>query len=285
MTLHSTSFVPLSVSQGNESRRHSGSACVRRRPRGLSVAQTCIQRAIAVLVESIARGRATTVRRCAVTLLGSGCLMASMAPAAAATFDVSNETQLRTALATAASGDTIRFLDNITVTTAGGGDLPAVMTDLTIEGRNNVTGGNFTLSGNNQNRGLFVYAGTVAVNVAVNLTIANTLARGGNGGVGGGGAGLGGALFVREGANVTISNVAIQASRAVGGSTSSTAAGGGGLGGSGGGNFSAAAALETRPEVVALAVRWARNRHRRCVWWCRRRRGLVVARWGRRCRW
>ena len=86
-------------------------------------------------------------------------------------------------LRTAASGDTILFKNPITVTTAGGGDLPAVVRDLTIEG------GGFTLSGNTQNRGLFVYAGTVAVN---DLTIVDTLAKGGDGGLGGGGAGLAG---------------------------------------------------------------------------------------------
>ena len=155
--------------------------------------------------------------------------MVSMAQTAPPPIPVSNEAQLRAALATAASGDTIRFQNDITVTTAGGGDLPAVVTSLTIEG------GGFTLNGSGANRGLFVYAGTVAVN---DLTIANTLARGGDGGNGGGGAGLGGALFVRDGANVTIRNVAIQGSSAVGGSAFSNAGGGGGLGGSGGVSFS-----------------------------------------------
>ena len=120
MTLHSTSFVPRFVSREHESLRSSGIACARRRPRGLSVALTCIQRAIAVLVGSTcagggngssavgglmpalvhrqpARGRRTTVHRVA-TLLASGCLLASAAPAVAATHAVSNEAELRNAL-------------------------------------------------------------------------------------------------------------------------------------------------------------------------------------------
>ena len=60
--------------------------------------------------------------------------MVSMAQTAPPPIPVSNEAQLRAALATAASGDTIRFQNDITVTTAGGGDLPAVVTSLTIEG-------------------------------------------------------------------------------------------------------------------------------------------------------
>ena len=69
-----------------------------------------------------------------------------------------------------------------------------------------IDGNGKTLNGNGANRGLFVYAGTVAVN---DLNIANTLAKGGAGGEGGGGAGLGGALFVNKDATVTISNVTI----------------------------------------------------------------------------
>ncbi|MBO4224288.1 autotransporter-associated beta strand repeat-containing protein [Bradyrhizobium neotropicale] len=116
-----------------------------------------------------------------------------------------------------------------------------------------INGGNFTLSGNNQYRGLFVASGTVAIN---DLKIINAKAQGGNGGNGyidstrssggggGGGAGLGGALFVASGANVTVSNVSLQANQANGGNGSGvlrggilqtrTSGGGGGLFGNGG---------------------------------------------------
>src|SRR5215469_3990345 len=57
-----------------------------------------------------------------------------------------------------------------------------------------INGGDFTLDGNDQQRGLFVYAGTVDIN---DLTISHMVAKGGNGASGGGGgAGLGGGLFV-----------------------------------------------------------------------------------------
>src|SRR5687768_3251423 len=57
-----------------------------------------------------------------------------------------------------------------------------------------IEGGGHTLSGSGNQRGFFVYAGTVEIN---DLAINNMLARGGNGGLnGGGGAGLGGGLFI-----------------------------------------------------------------------------------------
>src|SRR6185436_20039204 len=110
------------------------------------------------------------------------------------TFNVTSEAGLRSALTNAQNGDTIVFGSAITLTT---GDLPSVQRSITIEG------GGFSLSGNNQYRGLFVAAfatGTATpqgVNVTIqNLTIQNTRAGGGAGGDGtlggGGGAGLGG---------------------------------------------------------------------------------------------
>ena len=137
-------------------------------------------------------------------------------PANAANIVVGNEAQLSSAISNAGAGDTITFNANITLTA----NLPAVTKNLTINGAT------FTLSGNNQYRGLFVQSGTVAVN---NLTIANAKAQGGNGGNGGvnalasygagggGGAGLGGALFVAAGANVTATNVRLLDGLAVGG--------------------------------------------------------------------
>jgi hypothetical protein len=155
-------------------------------------------------------------------------LLAALARAEATTFDVSSEATLRTALTSAVSGDTINFKGNVTLAT---GDLPALQTNLTVAGNG------FTLSGGNQYRGLFVYSGNVAIS---NLTIANTLARGGNGGLvgGGGGAGLGGGLFVASGANVTLNAVQFSANAAAGGSGSGQSGyaggGGGGMGGNGG---------------------------------------------------
>jgi autotransporter-associated beta strand protein len=162
----------------------------------------------------------------------------------AANFDVANEGQLRSAITSAASGDTITFTANITLSA----DLPAVQKNVTINGNGN------TLSGNNQFRGLLVGAwnpstgAAVAVSVAIqDLTITDTKAAGGTGGAGsagsggGGGAGLGGALFVANLANVTVSNVNLNGNAAVGGSggtggsgAQGASGGGGGMGGNGG---------------------------------------------------
>jgi hypothetical protein len=62
-------------------------------------------------------------------------------------------------------------------------------------------------------------------------------ARGGSSVLGGAGAGLGGALFVAQSANVTVSNVTLTGNNATGGSdaanTTNNAGGGGGMGGNG----------------------------------------------------
>jgi autotransporter-associated beta strand protein len=169
------------------------------------------------------------------------CLCALLPAAAGAQTTVANEAELRQALSLASAGDTIRFANNITLTS----DLPSVAVDLTIDGAT------FTLSGANQFRGLTVAAfsavgaGLLPVNVTIqNLTIANTVARGGNGGDGldgggGGGAGLGGAIYVASQATVTLNNVSVLSSSAIGGAGGASAGvagggGGGGLGGAGG---------------------------------------------------
>ena len=111
------------------------------------------------------------------------------------------------------------------------GDLPAIQTNLTIEGNG------FTLSGGNTYRGLFAYSGTSQIS---DLTIANTIAQGGTGGAigGGGGAGLGGGLFVSSTASVALSNVQFNADAAAGGNggaaTGAPRGAGGGMGGNGG---------------------------------------------------
>ena len=139
---------------------------------------------------------------------------------------VSSEQELRDALTAtsgAQNGDSVVFDADITLSR----DLPAVQNSITINGN-----GHF-LDGAGAHRGLFVYAGTVAIQ---NLAIQNAVAQGGAGAGGGGGAGLGGALFVNTGANVTISNVSFNGNTAKGGSGfifGSSGGGGGGLGGDG----------------------------------------------------
>lgn len=156
-----------------------------------------------------------------VALLGAATLSVAL-PAGAV--DVATEAQLQAAITSGQS--TINFTANITLT----GNLPAVTQNVTING------GNFTLSGNNQFRGLVVQSGTVAVN---DLTIANAKVQGGDGGTGGsgggGGAGLGGALYVASGANVTVSNVSLTDNQARGGNG---AQGGLAIAGGGGGSTS-----------------------------------------------
>jgi autotransporter-associated beta strand protein len=162
-------------------------------------------------------------------------------PAAAQTSHlVATEAQLRAALATAAAGDSIVFQSNITLTA----DLPSVSTSLTIDGAG------FSLSGNDQFRGFLVAAfepGTatpspIAVTIQ-NMTIAGTVATGGNGGDGenggGGGAGLGGAIFIGSQAAVTLANISLVGNTAQGGNGGAAtglvgSGGGGGMGGHGG---------------------------------------------------
>jgi len=175
----------------------------------------------------------TSVSRLALAaLFGAGTLSAAL-PARAV--DVANEAQLRSAISS--GQNTITFTANIALTA----NLPPVAHNVAING------GNFTLSGNGQFRGLVVQSGTVAVD---DLTITKAKAQGGNGGAGsgagGGGAGLGGALFVANGANVTLANVKFQENQASGGTGGDgrspadfVAGGGGGMFGNGqdGGRF------------------------------------------------
>ena len=170
-------------------------------------------------------------RRLAALLLAGTCLSS---PAWATDIPVTDDASLRSAITTAASGDRIVFQNSITLAA----DLPPVQTNVTIDGNGN------SLSGNNQFRGLLVgaFSGSTQVPVAVtvqNLAIANTRAQGGAGGNGqrgaGGGAGLGGALFVANGANLTVSNVNLAGNNATGGNGGNAGgAGGGGGGGLGG---------------------------------------------------
>ena len=163
-------------------------------------------------------------------------LLALASPAAAqTTWAVASQPELLAALSGASSGDTIRLTANITLTA----DLPAVQTDLTIDGSGH------TLSGNGQYRGLIigdlsVVAAPLPVSVSIlNLTLANTVASGGAGassfdGGGGGGGGLGGAIFVADQATVALSGVSVTGAGAVGGSGgAASGVPGPGIGGSG----------------------------------------------------
>jgi hypothetical protein len=115
---------------------------------------------------------------------------------------------------------------------------------LTING-----GSGAVLDGLGDQRGLFVYSGTVTIE---NLTLQNMKAQGGAGGSGGGGGGLGGGLFV-AGTNgsgghdpsqavvpdVTLTNVIFSNDAAVGGNAPTSGLyGGGGLGGGDGDSVS-----------------------------------------------
>lgn len=103
---------------------------------------------------------------------------------------------------------------------------------LTIDGSNTAGSGTpITISGDSSFRGFFARQGDIAIQ---NITIANTLARGGNSGRGGGGLGAGGALFIDQ-AHVTLSNVTMNSNTATGGNLSGSVTGGGGMGGTGGG--------------------------------------------------
>lgn len=65
---------------------------------------------------------------------------------------------------------TINFQNSITLTNAASNTLPTFNTNSSVI----INGGNFTLNGGNVQRGVFVYAGTVALN---SLTIQNAQAR------------------------------------------------------------------------------------------------------------
>jgi outer membrane autotransporter protein len=160
-------------------------------------------------------------------------------PTLALDYIVGTEAELRTALVNQADGDTITFSNDIVLTSGGGGDLPAIQRNITIDGNGN------SLDGGGAYRGLFVYSGDVRLE---SLTIENAAAEGGDAGSrGGGGAGLGGALFVNFGATVTVIDVALVDNTAEGGDGGKGlvppgnyfyGGGGGGLGGDGGDSHS-----------------------------------------------
>ncbi len=155
----------------------------------------------------------------AVTVVAA--LVTDSLPAMAATFTASDFSSLSSSISTANTNgqtNTINITNSIVIT----GLLPHINNSITFNGDGN------TISGNNQFQIFFVDAGTASFN---NLTIANGLAQGGNGGVGGGGggAGLGGGLFINSG-TVDINNVIFSSNQAIGGSGGSPGGPGGGGG-------------------------------------------------------
>ena len=179
-----------------------------------------------------------TTSRIALITLSAAALVAPL-PAYAANINVASSSDLVNAINNAAAGDTITFTSKITLNT----NLPQISKNVTING------GGFALDGNSQYRAFSVTSGAVAIN---NLTIANTVAKGGGGGNsqtwggvfwklwgggGGGGAGLGGGLFVGSSASVTVTNVSFTKDQAIGGAGGTTSGfnvitpGGGGGGG------------------------------------------------------
>lgn len=151
--------------------------------------------------------------------------------ARAANFNVTDSASFVTAIASAGNGDTITILNDFTMQAR----VAPISSNVAI------VGGGHTIDANGAFRPFFVNSGTVSIS---DLTIANGLAKGGDGGVGlaagGGGLGAGGAIFVNSGANVSLANVSVTGSQAVGGNggvangTAGGTGGGGGLGGNGG---------------------------------------------------
>ena len=135
-------------------------------------------------------------------------LLLAAGPARAQTvIDVGTASELVSALTTVDNNPGTDYVINLTTSIT----LDATTTLPVINSASSVTinGGTHHLDGAGVQRGFFVYAGTVAIN---DLSIDNTVARGGHGGdgaSGGGGAGLGSALFVRDGASLTVSDVSL----------------------------------------------------------------------------
>ncbi|MGJ4929170.1 VCBS domain-containing protein [Bradyrhizobium sp. HKCCYLS2038] len=139
-------------------------------------------------------------------------------------FNVSSAADLNAALAAISQGGT-SYAKNAAYTIHFAGDisLASLATSAQLAAINLDTGSSllidgagFKLDGADAHRGFFEYAGNVRIQ---NLTIAHTLAQGGDGGIGGGGggAGLGGGLFVAAGASATIANVTFLDNAAHGG--------------------------------------------------------------------
>lgn len=175
--------------------------------------------------------------KAALNALVSGFItIASSSLAQAATFTVTQATDAGNGTATntlswaihqaniTAGTDIIELQTSVTLT----GVMTKVLdSDLTLRSK---AGQNYSVSGNNQFRPLFVQSGNVTLQ---NLQLVNGLAKGGDSLYGGGGAGLGGALFVQSG-YVTVKHVTFSNNVAQGGSSGigTSGSGGGGMRGS-----------------------------------------------------
>ena len=148
-------------------------------------------------------------------------------------FSVGSQTELNDAIktidSTATPGTyTITLTGDITET-SGGLYVLSLSPGVTVD----IDGANHTISGEDFKQpffgGLAVTTGTVSIS---DLTLQDTLARGGAGqNSGGGGAGLGGGLFVGPAAKVSISNVQFVDDAAQGGAGGHAGTGAGGAGG------------------------------------------------------
>ena len=117
--------------------------------------------------------------------------------------------------------DIIELQTNVTLT----GVMKKMLdSDITLRSQ---AGQNYSISGNNQFRPLYVQSGNVTIQ---NLQLVNGLAKGGDSLHGGGGAGLGGALFVQN-SHTTLKQVTFSNNQAQGGSSGVDTSGGGGGGG------------------------------------------------------
>ena len=183
-------------------------------------------------------------KTCAFALVGA--LLVGASAAQAADFTVNSESELIAAINSAnASTDAVN-----TITLTASIDLTGTLPILNPQAGSQlvISGGNNTIDGGGSQRIFFANTGDIAIR---DVTLANALAQGGDGGKGGdggggGGMGAGGAVFVRGdldghvGASVTLRNVDIVDNAAVGGSgnfeggINGFTAGGGGLGGDGG---------------------------------------------------
>jgi autotransporter-associated beta strand protein/autotransporter passenger strand-loop-strand repeat protein len=134
---------------------------------------------------------------------------------------------------------------NYTIDLTGNIDLTQALFGINLDAGSTLTidGDGYTIDGEGDQRGFFVYSGDV---ILENLAITDAVAKGGNGGNygGGGGAGLGGGLFIagtssgnpgHAGASVTLDNVTFSGDKAIGGNGGRTTGGTAGWGGGGGG--------------------------------------------------
>lgn len=142
---------------------------------------------------------------------------------------------LREAMTQAVNQDTIAFDENLQGTILLESQLPIINGSITIQGNSNVS-----IDGQEQTQIFFANQGTIAINKVI---LKNGYSQGGTGGSsysgnGGGALGAGGAVFVNQNAEVTLSNVTLLSNSAQGGDGGSSntnyydlSSGGGGGGG------------------------------------------------------